>query len=234
MITLALTYYEAPRMLAEHMRAFEAFPPGVRLVLVDDGSTTAPADLNGCAVPYELWRMTEDRPWHQNAARNIAMHRSHGPTILTDIDHLLTPAAARAALAAHWPKGVAYRPRRIWPDGTDRDKRHPNSYIINPGDYWAAGGYDETFCGYYGTDAGFRRQLANAGVTVRNTDALDLTLYESVIEDATADLPRKGSRYHARGYAAIRRRLTAGEIPGNEQRFLCPFELVAVSGIATV
>jgi len=226
MITLALTYYESPAMLAKHLEAFAAYPPGFRVVVVDDGSEEAPANMRDCPIPFELWRMRENRPWHQDAARNVAMLRADGVTLLTDIDHVLAPADAEAMAACDWPEGTAYRPLRRWPGGGDTGKRHPNSFVMNPADFWAAGGYDERNCGHYGTDGGFRRQLERARVALRSTDVFALTLYEGIIDDATADLPRKGTVYHAREHLGVRRRLTAGAIPGNEQRFLFPYDLV--------
>lgn len=226
MMTLAMTYYEAPQMLREHLAAWRDYPPGIRLVLVDDGSQRAPADLSACPIPYEHWRITEDWPWNQNAARNLAMSRASGKTLVTDMDHLLTAAQAHAAVHARLKVGEALRPERVWPSGEPTGKRHPNTYLLHAEDYWAAGGYDETLCGYYGTDAKFRRQLQRAGVAIRDTDAFALTLYEGVIDDACADLPRKGSRYHARQRAETWQQLRDATPTAAANRFLFAYEYI--------
>lgn len=226
-LTLALAYYEAPRMLEQHLEAFRAYPPGIRLVLVDDGSPRNPADLSGCPIPYEQWRVTEDRMWHQHAARNLAMSRCRGPVMLTDMDHLLAPADAHAALHTRLPIGRALRPRRVWPDGSPRGKVHPNSYLIHAADYWRAGGYDESMCGYYGTDSKLKRQLQKAGVAVQDTEAFALTLYEGIVADACVDMPRKGTELHARNVPELANRCNEREPTPATSRFLFPYEYVA-------
>lgn len=227
MLTVVLTYYEAPNMLAQHLACMQGYPDNVRLVLVDDGSQQHPADLSACPIPYEHWRIHEDRPWHQHAARNLGMSVAHGLCLLTDIDHVLKADQARKAIAATPRRGVALCPQREWPDGAPRGKTHPNSYLLHAADYWAAGGYDERLCGYYGTDARFRRQLLRHAASTQTTNAFTLTLYEGVIADACAPFERKQSRYHVRQYPEAMRVMRDDSKTAANNRFLFTCERVA-------
>ena len=204
---LVMAYYNNPGMLAVHMAEWARYRHEIEVIVVDDGSASPP-DMSECPLPYRLFRILEDRPWNQNGARNLGMWHASGTVLLTDMDHLLTADALDKLVATHWPRGTAWRPGRVWPDGTDRGKRHPNSYVLDRADFWQAGGYNERWCGYYGTDATFRRQLAAHGVEVRDTNAFDLTLYEGHVDDAiTHGLGRKGTEYHARMNPKLRRAL---------------------------
>lgn len=224
-MNLVMSYYNNPDMLEVHKQAWAEYRQPCELILVDDGSAEPP-DLSDCPIPYQHFRVLEDRPWHQNGARNLGMWHARGWCLLTDMDHVLTAENLAAIHAMDRVHGRAYRPRRIWPDGTDRDKRHPNSYLIHATDYWRAGGYDERWCGYYGTDATFRRQLNASGVRIANADAFSLVLYEGVIEDAnTRGLGRKGSAYHSAKYPKVRKAMKQGGRPKQWLNF--PWERIA-------
>lgn len=210
---LVISYYNNPAMLAHHKREWARYRHDCELILVDDGSATPP-DLSDCPIPYRHFRVLEDRPWHQNGARNLGMWHARGWCVLTDMDHVLTAENLAALHAMEKVHGHAYRPRRVWPDGTDREKRHPNSYVIHATDYWQAGGYDERWCGYYGTDATFRRRLKDSGIRITDTDAADLVLYEGVIDDAiTRGLGRKNTAYHSARYPKVRAAMKRGGFP---------------------
>jgi len=226
-LTLAIPYYNAPRMLERQLEEFERYPSGVRLHIVDDGSEHAP-DLSGCPIPHRHWRIDGDEPWRHHVARNIAMRDARGLCLVTDMDHVL-PALYAAAIVRRlslFKRGQAYRARRIWPNGTDVGKRHPNSYFIDAHDYWAAGGYDEQVAGYYGTDAAFARQLRRAGITIRDLDSIALMWHEGVVDDACASLPRKGSTYHARQHPAIRARVSRAPKPEPSDVFRYPYRMI--------
>lgn len=210
---LVMAYYDNPHMLAIHKREWARYENAIELILVDDGSRK-PAYLADCPIPYQHYRVLEDRPWHQNGARNLAMWHAEGWCLVTDMDHLLD-AESLSRLAAMRPeRGRAYRPLRLWPDGTDRQKRHPNTYLVHVDDYWTAGGYDERWCGYYGTDATFRRALRAAGVRIVDTDTFHVKLYEGIVDDAiTRGLGRKNTKYHSARHPRVRAAMKKGERP---------------------
>lgn len=222
---LVMAYYNNPQMLALHKREWARYRYPVEVILVDDGSTTPP-DMGDCPVPYQLYRVLEDRPWHQNGARNLGMAQATDWCLLTDMDHLLTAENLDKIRGLNLERGCAYRPRRVWPDGTDREKRHPNSYLLHRDDFWSAGGYDERWCGYYGTDATFRRQLEAARINLCGTDRFDLVLYEGWLDDAiTQGLGRKGSRYHSAQHPKVRQAMKKASKPKRWLQF--PWERVA-------
>ena len=226
-LTLAIPYYNAPRMLERQLEEFRRYPSDVRLHIVDDGSDVPP-DLSACPIPHRHWRIDGDEPWRHHVARNIAMRDARGLCLVTDMDHVLPATAALAIVRwCHlFDQGEAYRPRRIWPDGTDTKKRHPNSYLIHADDYWAAGGYDEHVAGYYGTDAAFSRQLKRAGVTICDLESIPIIWHEGIVDDACASLPRKGSIYHARKHPAIRKRVSRAPTPELGDVFRFPYRLM--------
>jgi len=195
MITIVMAYYNNPTMLERHLEEWEKYPDGFQAVIVDDGSEEpALPILKNCPIPVQLYRVLIDKPWNQNGARNLGMTYAEGWCLLTDMDHLLTNEEARKIKIEDYHSNLAYKPLRVLPDGSEY-KRHPNTYLMTKDLYWSCGGYDEDFCGWYGTDATFRRQLGKA---LTETDNFALTLYgREVIHDAnTRTLGRKGSEYH--------------------------------------
>lgn len=193
----------------------------VEVVIVDDGSpddtaADAMADLwNGdrAGLPsIALYRVTEDRPWHQHGARNLGAHVATAPyLLLTDMDHVLPPSTLRETLALlplgksevltfgrvdapatltweaeDWPEFA--RTRRT--DGSL--KPHVNSFCIARDHYWQLGGYDESFTGIYGTDQEFRTRLWKRATERHLGHAPLVRVDRDVIPDAsTRDVERK-------------------------------------------
>lgn len=165
-------------MLARQYAAWLLYPEFFRqrcsFVVVDDGSPRWPA-IN-VARPEELtslriFRVLKDMPWHQDGARNLGAHvAGEGWLFLSDMDHVLP----WKSLAALWKQadnaGKFYTFDRLdaatgepMKNAQGMHKPHPNSYAMTRALYWLAGGYDEDFCGVYGTDGAFRKQLTRVG-----------------------------------------------------------------------
>ncbi len=198
-----MAYYENPTMLFKHLMCWNAYASehkkNLEAIIVDDGSPDNPAKINGnMGFPISLFRIKQDIPWNQNGARNLAMTHARGLCLLTDMDHLLPKHMVAPLLNTNWDPIKVYKPQRFLPEGTEY-KRHPNTYVISQETYWKAGGYDESFSGYYGTDSTFRRALLET-TTIEDTDAFGLTLYKrEVIPDASTKperYGRKGTKYH--------------------------------------
>jgi hypothetical protein len=70
---------------------------------------------------------------------------------------------------------------------------HPNSFVMHRDDFWAMGGYDEDFVGFYGSDGNFRKCAKGWGLLEKPTTDFKLTLFGSnIISDAnTRGLTRK-------------------------------------------
>lgn len=215
MISLVMPFYLNRSMLELQMREWLRWSPKakaqIEIIIVDDGSPDPALDvalpgLRECDRPViSIYRVTEDRPWHQHAARNLGAHVAQSPwLLLTDMDHVLTAHYADALLKrlARLDPGTAYFLHRIEASTglptlgrDDTPKPHPNSFVMTRDLYWQAGGYDEDFCGIYGTDGLFKSRL----FTVAERGFLKhvaLTRYwRDIVPDAsTTTMPRKEGR----------------------------------------
>lgn len=213
-LTLIMPYYENPRQLAEvQYDGWLGWPESIkkrfRVVLVDDGSPSAPA--GAVARPdglpeVSIYRVLQDIPWHQHGARNLGAQMAlDGWLLLTDMDHVLTKEAA-AALFERMDAGklnpvTAYMMDRIEADTKaptlDRfgnPKPHPNSFVMTRDIYWRVGGYDEDLTGVYGTDRFFRDRVFRTAK--RGHLSIPLVRYwRDIVPDAsTTTLPRKEGR----------------------------------------
>jgi len=227
-VSLVMPYYDNPQMLAVHYETWRAYDPVLKdkleIVIVDDGSpNTAAAEV---ARPEELprlkiYRVTVDLPWHQHAARNIGAFRAHSPwLLLTDIDHLL-PETSFANLLKYNDAGCVYTFARLdAPDlrpklhpVTGEPHPHPNSFAMTKELYWQVGGYDEDYCGVYGTDGLFRSRLYAAGHRVHLNDVPLVRYSREVLADAsTVSLPRKDGREPGAKKAVAERKKRDGTI----------------------
>ncbi len=208
MITLVMAYYENGGMLDEHFKAWKEYKnkSNYKIILVDDGSPKDPAEghIKDVGIPVELYRIKKDIPWNQNGARNLGMTHADGTCLITDMDHLLDSKNAENIIKYQWYKNKAYRPLR-YKEGYGPYKRHPNTYVIHTDLYWKMGGYDESFCGWYGSDSTFRNQL---GDKIIDMDLFTMRLYgREIIPDAsTTNYGRKKSKYQVGNNPELRRR----------------------------
>ncbi|KQX18413.1 hypothetical protein ASD17_14725 [Sphingomonas sp. Root1294] len=206
-----MPYYRNPGQLALHYATWAAWGPEMKaqteIVIVDDGSPEPAADVARPAglPPLSIYRVTEDRPWHQHAARNLGAHVAKEPwLLLTDMDHVLTADAAHALFRRmhRLEAGTAYFLNRIDADtgtptlGRDgQPKPHPNSFVMTRDLYWRVGGYDEDFCGIYGTDGLFKSRLFDtAGRGFLKHVALVRYSRDVMPDASTSTLPRKDGR----------------------------------------
>jgi hypothetical protein len=210
-LTLVMPYYENGGMLARQYEGWRKWPKESRerlkVVLVDDGSQTAPAATvaRPRGLPaIEIYRVLEDIPWHQHGARNLGAHVApDGWLLLTDMDHVLEPEAAASLFerlpslnpkAIHTLDRIEVDTRKPTLDRNGNPKPHPNSFVATRELYWQIGGYDEDLTGVYGTD-GFFRQRA---FTIGRRAHIDIPLvryWRDIIPDAsTTTLPRKEGR----------------------------------------
>lgn len=227
MLSLVMPYYRNPRMLMRHLLVWKydwpsALHDRVQVVLVDDGSPeeTAASVLaemwNGdrTGLPsVALYRVKEDRLWHQHGARNLGAHVAKESWLLmTDIDHIV-PASTLIDVLRLLPHlqshevltfGRVDAPASLnwrtdcWPEFArtlNQDgarKPHVNSFAIAREQYWKIGGYDEAFCGIYGTDQEFRTRLWKQSVERHLENVPLIRVSREVIPDAsTRNVERK-------------------------------------------
>lgn len=222
MISLIMPYYDNPGMLKGHYGEWSRWPEKLRaeykFIIVDDGSPNSPAvevtrPTGLCDI--EIYRVLEDRPWHQHGARNLGAHVApEGWLLLTDMDHVLERGPA---------DGLVYRTRyrqpplnpsaafmfaRIeadtrQPTRNDRGepKPHPNSFLMTRDLYWQVGGYDENYCGIYGTDSLFRKRLP--AITHLDVPLIRYSRDMGAADASTRTLPRKDQPNRAQLRAAV-------------------------------
>jgi hypothetical protein len=227
-VTLVYAYYDNPGMLSRQFEEWARIPAWerarTRVVVVDDGSPRWPAidvsrPVSSSLPPLSLYRVLEDLPWHQDGARNLGAHvAGDGWLFLSDMDHVLPlESLQRLFKRADDPKAFYTFARTDAATGLpmlDRSgnpKPHPNSYAMTRELYWQAGGYDEDFCGVYGTDGAFRKQLLRVGYQRHLPDVTIVRYSREVIPDAsTTTLDRKAYGGPANKAAAWLRKRAAG------------------------
>jgi len=207
-LNLIYPYYKNPMMLLEQCRRWVLWPQElkrrVRIVIVDDGT---PDDqcVNTIMEHQEhlpdvkVYKVLKNIPWNQNGARNLAMEAVDGWCLITDMDHVLLWPMAGRIITMDKNKDFVYRPaRRQVRDMGDRNyKRHPNSWIMTADRYWYAGGMDEDFCGWYGSDSTFRKAIELNG-PIKEIEEYLVVYDEEDIDDAnTRDLGRKHTEYYS-------------------------------------
>lgn len=220
--TLIVPYYRNVLMLREQIRIWEEYPPEVELVLIDDGSPEeAYAIVKDCASEalqgrIQLYRILIDVPWNRGGARNLGTSRANTQWVLhVDIDHVLTPASARALLkfepsVKEWYRFERYRngpadetrKKDQIPADQARGKIHPHmdSYLVTKRMFWEAGGYDEDYSGCLGGGSPFLKQLGMAGKASMAPAQVSLEVYtRTVIADASdCHLSRERDEYAER------------------------------------
>lgn len=183
MLSIIVTYYAQPAMLAEQARIWATYADVPEIVVVDDGSPV-PAAPQARSVGY---RVQQDIPWHQDGARNLGAHVATGEWLLfLDIDHAISDGelSKLLGLLPTLPEGAAFRPSRRLVDYAYPLKLAANIWLIRKSDFWRIGGYDERLCGSYGTDLEFRPRLKR---TLREVELpITLDVYrDSNIEGAS-------------------------------------------------
>lgn len=227
-LTLVMPFYRNCEMLARQYETWAGWADKrkrrLEVILVDDGSPEPAADV---PRPQDLpalriYRVTEDRPWHQHAARNLGAHvAENGWLLLTDMDHVLTDDAARLILkkmdAGHLDHRMIYMLDRVEADTGEptrneygHRKPHPNSFVLTRKLYWKIGGYDEDYCGIYGTDGLFKERAFK----IARKGHLDVPLvryWRDLVPDASTNAPRKEGRDPNAKAAVLKAKAERGE-----------------------
>jgi hypothetical protein len=136
------------------------------------------------------------------------------------MDHVLTAQAAAALFKrmGRLDAETAYFLHRIDADtqaptvGSDgQPKPHPNSFVMTRDLYWRIGGYDEDFCGIYGTDGLFKKRLFELAARGFLKHVPLVRYSRDVVPDAsTSTLPRKEGRLPGAKQAVLAAKAAAG------------------------
>lgn len=174
-ITLLVPFFSQPLMLRKQLDTFAEYPPGWRMIVVDDCSPIPAADVFEPHDKAELYRIDERVNWNRSAARNIASQQAQTDWIVhVDTDHILPPHSAAALLvhplaADRWYRFPRYRIGKADDtrnkDDLPRDaefgqiREHTDSYLITKANYWRTGGYDPDYAGCLGGGGAFLARL---------------------------------------------------------------------------
>lgn len=201
-ITLVMPYYRNPNTLRKQVAHWNSLPHWMHAQLtvriVDDASPE-PAEpiLRGCKVPTELYRVAVDRPWGQHGARNLGAHAAaHDDDwlLMTDMDILVPEPVLCYLLQCQLDRRNHYFFGREFLDGRE-PKSHCNSFLVTKKNFWAAGGYEERFCGTYGGDGIFTRALEKVSFREDLSQKL-IGLNDTISDCSTQGLGRKNTELH--------------------------------------
>ncbi len=209
--TLIVNYYRNPRMLEHQVAQWDHYPENIRVIVLDDCSPEPAIDYIPESSRAEIYRITKDIPWNQNAARNLGAMKAKTDWIMfVDIDHvLMLQDAARLARKTLDPTKW-YRFKRIRVGAADSTrlkdalpldaktgeiKPHINSFLCTKQLYWAAGGYDEDFAGSLGGATPFLRNLGKKGKAKVLQIQLHCFTRDAVPDANDTTLSRDTSRY---------------------------------------
>jgi len=229
-LSLVMPFYMNSGMLARQFEGWAAWPARVKreieIVLVDDGSPEPAVDVprpDGLPA-LSIYRVTEDRPWHQHGARNLGAHVANGKwLLLTDMDHVLAVDSAASLLKrirlGQLDETTTYMLDRIEADtglptiGRDgQPKPHPNSFVLTKEHFWRIGGYDEDFCGVYGTDGLFRQRAFTLGTRGHLKHIQLVRYWRDLVPDASTNAPRKEGREAGAKKEVLKRKAARGEL----------------------
>ena len=158
-ITIFHTFYNQHSMLSKHFASWTQHPrDSFEYILVDDCSPETITEECPNAN-LSIVRVNQDIPWNIAGARNLGFHLAKTEWVFCgDIDHVVTPEAAKQILALDLSDpNIVYKFRRISnPDGYIGCEAIIN-ILMNRNRFFEVGGYDEDFSGNYGKEETFFR-----------------------------------------------------------------------------
>lgn len=158
-ITLAMAVYGQPKMLEVWFETLRRYTPemleSLELLIVDDCGEPAaeiPADIQAM-LPCQLLRVTENIPWNQPGARNLALDHCNTDLVLfVDPDMVFPPAMMEDMIlfGERLELGNVIRFQLKHRKTGALDPSSPNTWFLHVSDFLAVGGYDEDYAGHKG------------------------------------------------------------------------------------
>lgn len=233
-LSIVFAYYENPQMLRLQWEEISQYPDDLKarmeVLVVDDGSPVHPAGDVGRpdGLPRSsVFRLREDLPWNQDAARNIGAHEARAPVLLlTDIDHIIPEATLRGVLNTKVRDGVFYSLGRIKYVGGAPSEPHPNSYVLTKQTYWDIGGHDEDFAGIYGKDFLFRKRAFRRASEHKLPDLVLARVGSKHFPDASTRTLRRDNSLSKRVWGYLLEWLKAARLWRGIQTLTHPYDRV--------
>ena len=147
---------ESPEAVLGMLRRYERYSADlmdrVQFVIVDDGSPLY-FEIPDLDLNLTWLRIDEDIRWNNPGSRNLGVvWAKSDKVLLTDLDHEFPEETLRAmADAPPCGKNIYKIYRRDTESGALR-KGHSNTFFLSRARFLRFGGYDEEFCGHYGSD----------------------------------------------------------------------------------
>lgn len=236
-LTLIYPYYDNPSMLKVQLEHLARLPADVRerlhLIVVDDGSPRCPLKSYIWSAPWNIggsfglasfrrFQILVDVRWNWIAARNLAMDRADTEwRLMTDIDHMVPEATFRRIMFGELETENAYRFSRVDAPDLTPYKPHPNSWLLTGKRFARAGGYDERFSGFYGSDGEWRDRLTAEAKEVVLLPEVLIRYPREVISDASTTSYGRKEKQDAEGVAKVRAAIKADPTP---HRLTFPWE----------
>lgn len=233
-LTIAIPYYNSPRMLEKQMECWDEYPPEVRrcieVIVVDDGSPIylAADVIISYGLPefsLKLYCVQENIPWNITGALNLAFTEARNGWMFSGaVDHVI-PVESMVRLCARLPEldsRTYYRFKRYKNSLNEEARGRGNLFLLTRKLFWEVGGYDEDFAGWYG-GAGylFRRALNKQAQVKMLDDIYTLTYTSDVIPDARVeDWGRTDSDYYWKRSKELREVFQEKQINYNPERHL--------------
>jgi hypothetical protein len=160
-LTLVMAVYGQPQMLWKQIETIQHMSDDVlehlNVVIVDDCGIP-PVELKWIielallCKSAKLLRVDKDIPWNQPGARNLGMHHSAGWCLMIDPDMVFDDPTMRRMLQAAEKltrgRAVKYGLKHV--NTGKLDMTSPNTWLLHRDDFFAVGGYDESFAGAKG------------------------------------------------------------------------------------
>jgi glycosyltransferase involved in cell wall biosynthesis len=166
-LSLVYTYYDNPGTLQRVVSHLNSYDPQIRqrieLIVVDDGSPRFPANSVELfpSVSMRIFRVSKNKPWNHRAARNIGAHEARSPwLLLLDIDTEVPGETIQNLfkLEVLWTDWFLFS-RKNLQTGLSLP-RHHDTFLMSRKLYWQVGGFDENYCGIYGTGPTFAKEVS--------------------------------------------------------------------------
>jgi glycosyltransferase involved in cell wall biosynthesis len=163
--TIGYTYYEDPELLQEQINLWKYYPPGIEIIVVDDGSSIFPAEdlLKDIKIqPHiKLYEVDEDLGFNSHGCRNLIASVASSEFILfCDIDCQFPPSDIANLKTKKFNSNSTYRFGSYSISSYRHSKQgHVNVFVVNKEKFWEAGGYDESFTGWHYGDREFLDRL---------------------------------------------------------------------------